>query len=100
MDECHHLKERWLERKRGMLIRSKDEGDRERSVWEGKSERGSVLGEADTSEAQLSNGLMLPHFKSLLKTSDHTSRLPAEDLRQSLAGGEAGKLHLLPPTTS
>lgn len=51
------------------------------------------------SEAELSDGLMPPRFKSLLKTSDHTSRLPMEDLRQMLARG-AGKLHLLPATRS
>lgn len=63
---------------------------------------------------------MPPHFKPLLKTSDHTSRLAVEDLRQPLAGGVcdrvvaagmvvaglgrgrvgAGVLHLLPATRS
>lgn len=69
---------------------------------QGESERetvGARWARLTLCQRQLSDRLMLPRFKSLLKTSDHTGRLPVEDLRQALAGG-AGKLHLLPATRS
>lgn len=68
------------ERKEGTApVRRKSESDRKRSGGKGRRRsEGAHWARLTLCHRQswLSDGLMLPRFKSLLKTSDHTGRLP------------------------
>lgn len=91
---------RWPAVRRGgeedMLTHTQDERDRKQSAGRGGGEKGGRRRNTHASvtlcqwRSQLSDGLMPPRFKSLLKTSDNTGRLPVEDLRQALAPGSRG----------